>query len=372
MNYYCFKLALAFFFFSYQLSAQLDFPSLISDSDNLDLDESYSVISTIEFIEFEQVYEVNDTEVNIPSHIDNGHDFSLLLFGILGESRVYFKTEEAYFIRISEEETLLTGVFHKEDDPDQKLTFYGSLGNGLEWDDWSNQSFPTYYKDDVGIAGDSYLDWTFQIMESDTHLYGSNELEGTELSLVHAPTSYYYGAQIGFAANNYTAELGASCWFKMQGNVTENGQTTSYGLNDAQGDIVYSLTPTELVPIVNHYEITDENGNVYNQSVVSVVASTDIGCTNMNACNYLASATIDDGSCAYYDGCGVCGGGNDCESPCKGDFNADNFRSIEDLFLFLMDFGCIDECLADVDGDGAVNITDIAYFLSVYGTQCPE
>jgi hypothetical protein len=33
------------------------------------------------------------------------------------------------------------------------------------------------------------------------------------------------------------------------------------------------------------------------------------GCTDMDACNYNADATDDDGSCLYLDVCGTCGGG---------------------------------------------------------------
>ena len=40
------------------------------------------------------------------------------------------------------------------------------------------------------------------------------------------------------------------------------------------------------------------------------------GCTEASACNYDASANVDDGSCASLDECGVCGGDGIAEDAC--------------------------------------------------------
>ena len=42
----------------------------------------------------------------------------------------------------------------------------------------------------------------------------------------------------------------------------------------------------------------------------------DMGCTDPNACNYDPAAITDDGSCAEFDACGVCGGNNDSCAGC--------------------------------------------------------
>ena len=55
--------------------------------------------------------------------------------------------------------------------------------------------------------------------------------------------------------------------------------------------------------------------------------STSYGCTNIGACNYDSSATIDDGSCEYNIDCtGTCGGiiELDCNGVCGGDATIDN------------------------------------------------
>ena len=44
--------------------------------------------------------------------------------------------------------------------------------------------------------------------------------------------------------------------------------------------------------------------------------NSDVGCTDPDACNYDPAAVTDDGSCAEFDACGVCGGSNDSCTGC--------------------------------------------------------
>ncbi|MBI5865315.1 MAG: hypothetical protein HZB38_12560 [Planctomycetes bacterium] len=72
---------------------------------------------------------------------------------------------------------------------------------------------------------------------------------------------------------------------------------------------------------------------------------------------------------------GACfvGGGNPC--PCDGDLNGDGLIDITDLALFLSSFGTaapgIPTPCADINGDGLVDISDLALFLSAFGSTCP-
>lgn len=61
----------------------------------------------------------------------------------------------------------------------------------------------------------------------------------------------------------------------------------------------------------------------YNGAFEMIVWAADVqsGCMDVNACNYDAMATIDDGSCEEFDECGECGGngpipGYDCDGNC--------------------------------------------------------
>ena len=69
---------------------------------------------------------------------------------------------------------------------------------------------------------------------------------------------------------------------------------------------------------------------------------------------------------------------NDCDGDiegdeiyvCIGDINSDGMVNIYDLTGLLGDFGCSENCYADLDFDGNVSTGDIAIFLSVFGSLC--
>ena len=108
----------------------------------------------------------------------------------------------------------------------------------------------------------------------------------------------------------------------------------------------------------------------------------------MTACNYEATATIDDGSCILPDGCtdvtacnydatALCDNGS-CEytscAPCYGDLDGDGSRGVSDLLIVLGDFGCIAgavPCPGDLTGDGQVNTSDVLDLIGVFGLPCP-
>jgi len=105
------------------------------------------------------------------------------------------------------------------------------------------------------------------------------------------------------------------------------------------------------------------------------------------ACNYLADASVDDGSCAAEDLCGECGGDN---STCQGCTNeaATNFNplaSIDDgsclynqeaVNAIVSSVECPpstdSECPGDLTADGSVSVADILSILSVFGSVCPQ
>jgi hypothetical protein len=109
------------------------------------------------------------------------------------------------------------------------------------------------------------------------------------------------------------------------------------------------------------------------------------GCTNVTACNYNPAALCDDGSCQLPDGCtdnGACNydpaancDDGSCEfisCLCAEDLNGDGTVDVQDLLIFLSDFGCVGAaCIADFNGSGATDAADLLTFLGAYGTDCP-
>lgn len=59
------------------------------------------------------------------------------------------------------------------------------------------------------------------------------------------------------------------------------------------------------------------------------------------------------------------------DAPCLGDLNNDGYRDINDLLMYLGDFGCTSGCVADANGDGAVNSADlVGIILPTFAVPC--
>ena len=80
------------------------------------------------------------------------------------------------------------------------------------------------------------------------------------------------------------------------------------------------------------------------------------GCTDEAACNFNPSATDDDGSCAEFDACGVCGGPGAVDD-CGCDPIPDGACDCDGNFLDALGV-CGGDCTADLDGDGICDDVD--------------
>ncbi len=121
------------------------------------------------------------------------------------------------------------------------------------------------------------------------------------------------------------------------------------------------------------------------------------GCMDEEACNFLNTANVEDGSCIYIaegecdcegnvnDAIGVCGGN------CVSDYNENGICDIDDIIgctyenalnyepTATIDNGscvfeecpeCSDDCPGDLDGDYVVSTSDLLIFLSQFGAVC--
>jgi hypothetical protein len=112
----------------------------------------------------------------------------------------------------------ITGTVVSVDNPNAGFIVELNLINGMNWEDWSNQEFPTNYKDDFDLAGDNYLDWIYFIIDGgSSSLTGWGDYTGSYITMTHAPSSYYYGYQMGVAANNVDANYGNGGWMFYEG-----------------------------------------------------------------------------------------------------------------------------------------------------------
>lgn len=55
---------------------------------------------------------------------------------------------------------------------------------------------------------------------------------------------------------------------------------------------------------------------------------------------------------------------------CAADFDGDGFVNVSDLLIFLSDYGCPSGCVADLNGTDTTDAADLLLFLAAYGTNC--
>jgi len=135
--------------------------------------------------------------------------------------------------------------------------------NAQDWTDWSDQG--RYYKDDAGLAGNNFLDWTYYELVADaSHAVGANALLGDVLHFSHNPADYFFGFQLGEGANNKNANYGFSGWFYYTGTLYGE-EVSGNGDINADGECVQLVDEgcvhdTEFTYV---YTATDACGNIY-------------------------------------------------------------------------------------------------------------
>jgi hypothetical protein len=110
----------------------------------------------------------------------------------------------------------LTGTIQNSANASWQMTVDMYFENGRDWENWSQLG--RNYKNDLGLAGLNYLDWMYyELKPAFSHISGIGLLEGSELSLQHLPSNYYFGFQVGVGSNNKNANDGMSGWFAYTG-----------------------------------------------------------------------------------------------------------------------------------------------------------
>lgn len=149
-----------------------------------------------------------------------GPDWGMMFFDFLGEQSAYYRVVDGSY-----EEDVNAGTAHYTVDyqsvsmPSCGWHLELFLENAMTWLEWSDQPFPTGYKDDAGLVQNEYLDWMFYLLSDRSILTGTGDYEGSVLHLSHLPVSRYYGFQKGENANNVGPGYGAGGWFSYSGNI---------------------------------------------------------------------------------------------------------------------------------------------------------
>ncbi len=174
---------------------------------------------------------------------------------------------------------VLSGNLYGNDNPNAGWYIYMEFESGMDWDAWSTQDFPTYYRDDFDVAEETHLDWTYLIMNSsNSYFMGLGDYEGSELQLSHMPANYYYGFQLGFGAPNFTGNYGISGWFLAEGtfyDIESSDQEVVNGIDFSYaGDIYTDLVCCPIETLVRTWTAEDECEN--SSQVQQIITKIDV------------------------------------------------------------------------------------------------
>jgi hypothetical protein len=228
----------------------------------------------------------------------------------------------------------ITATLQSIDNPNGGWIADISLMDGMTWNEWSNQEYPTGYRDDFGLAGNNYLDWLyFLIDDGEATLTGYGDFDGSFLFLTHSPTSGFYGFQVGVASNGLNDQAGMG------------------GLMHFQGSFMDSLT--------GYNDFVAGTGELAFDSECCVHPTVTWTWTATDCAGFETQHSLQ----INYSGSGT---------SCSGDLNGDGVINTSDILGFLSEFGCEIDCnAADLSGDGEVNTTDLLALLSLFGSNCP-
>ncbi|MGY6649049.1 thrombospondin type 3 repeat-containing protein [Wenyingzhuangia sp. IMCC45574] len=170
-----------------------------------------------------------------------------------GRAKFYFENNAGQLTRYSDGTATLRGVLINVNDVDDKWSIEYNLKDAKNWNAW--KALGRSYKNERRKAGDNYQDWAYYILDASTsRLVGLGSNDGQVKSVRHKPSSYYYGFQIGLAANSKNANNGVSGWFEYQ---NENNQWV-------QGDINLDLASCEIFDDTDGDKIPDDEDNCVN------------------------------------------------------------------------------------------------------------
>ncbi|MDX2002125.1 MAG: SprB repeat-containing protein [Chitinophagales bacterium] len=194
------------------------------------------------------------------------------------------------------------------------------------WTQWS--ALGRSWKGDTILVGTNYLNWDYYTFDPNraSMLFGRNTYAGQNLTATHNPPNYFYGLQVGLAANDKNAGYGLSTWFDFTGfasgkgdvnalqicdssscngttDLTVNGGTAPYTYAWSNGSTTQDLTG--LCPGIYTVTATDSRGCTttntvtINSGAVVTVTATGVNVSCSANCDGSASATATGGTAPY-------------------------------------------------------------------------
>ena len=184
---------------------------------------------------------------------------------------------------------------------------------------------------------------------------------------------------------NYSG-LGVQIFQLELGNFSNSGEAVS--IEDGFGNVVDAVTyddadpwPAQTVAVLGNVLVQSPDGGCSTLELIQTDLNNEdpdnwqaswvdngtpgapnssaFGCVDAAACNFASGAFFDDGSCTY-----------DCYGCTYAD--ATNYDAAATMENGTCEFDFTDPCPADVNEDGQVGTPDLLFFLSQFGSDCPE
>ena len=169
------------------------------------------------------------TTCNATTAYGDGPDGAVRLTGIaasgLAASDEFIETGEGLTLtQYANDVAILTGEVAAAGNPDQRFEVFIVYEDRVDGTDWTGG-----FKH-ANICTPPTDTWDIYIMKSDqSHLLGKGDFEGSLIQLQHAPSSQYFGFQIGEGANDHNCDYGAGGWFSWEGTICGSPAAGAFG-----------------------------------------------------------------------------------------------------------------------------------------------
>ena len=207
----------------------------------------------------ENIIETGVVECVLSQPGDVCHDtenWSMVMFGL--PVTEYYSNVEANFVEFADGTAHLTGTVSDNTNPDGGFIIDVMFENGMNWDEWSSQDFPTSFKDECGTG--NHEDWTYYLMTTGAAtMTGYGNLAGSQFNLIHAPVNKLFAYQVGVGASNVNANYGNGGWFVAEGTLVVDG--VSYPQLMVAGDFAFDGDCCPSYEVERKWTATDCSGN---------------------------------------------------------------------------------------------------------------
>ncbi|MEM1118812.1 MAG: T9SS type A sorting domain-containing protein [Bacteroidota bacterium] len=214
---------------------------------------------TITFTETEVETDAVDCKLSQPAEplCHDTENWSMVLFDL--PLTQYYSNVEANFVEFADGTAHLTGTVTDNENPDGGFIIDVMFEDGMNWEEWSNQDFPTSFKDECGTGNNE--DWTYYLIKSGAAtITGFGHLEGSMFTLSHAPINKFFAYQVGVGASNVNNNFGNGGWFMAAGTLVVDGQAFPEIM--VAGDFAFDGDCCNNFEVERTWTATDCSGNV--------------------------------------------------------------------------------------------------------------